>query len=73
MKMPSATMSWVAEAKPVIQKNSSESLKKPSNGSTSATAPSEPIIKSCIARIHQRWPRNGSSSGAHSGFSTQGR
>ena len=57
MNTPSATMSCVAEAKPVIQKKASEARKKPSSGRQNATAPSDAIIRNCIVITHQRLVR----------------
>jgi hypothetical protein len=73
MNTPSATMSCVAEAKPVIQKNASEAWKKPSSGRQNATMPNDAIIVNCMAITHQRFVLNGSRKGDHSGFKTHGR
>ncbi|CAM4024008.1 hypothetical protein ROSA5918_19325 [Roseateles saccharophilus] len=54
MKTPSAQVSCVADAKPVIQKKASESLKKPSVGRHSATRPSEAIIVNSMLMTQKR-------------------
>ncbi len=73
MNTPSATMSCVADANPTIQKNASDAEKKPESGRQNATSPSAAIIVNSMPMTHQRFVRNGSRNGAHTGLSTHGR
>src|SRR5262252_4462717 len=73
MYTPSAAISCVADAKPVIQKSPSVSGIDPGSGSASATQPSETIIVISIASTKNRFVRNISTTGAQSGLIVQGR
>ena len=66
-------MSWVAEASAITQNSASVSLKKPGNGTASATNPSPAATRNCISTTHRRFVPVISTSGLHSGLTTHGR
>src|SRR5262245_59741315 len=73
MYTPSAAISCVAETKPVIQKNASVSGIQLGSGNASATPPSDTVSASSIASTKNRFVRNISTTGAHSGLIVHGR
>src|SRR5262245_61972626 len=66
-------MSCVADRKPVTQKHASVSGIQLGNGSASAIPPSDTASASSIASTKNRFVRNISTTGAHSGLIVHGR
>ena len=66
-------MSWVAEAKAIIQKRQSDHLKKPPRVREDAASASPADTRNCIATIQNRLVRVMSTHGLQSGLRTQGR